>query len=276
MDASPGARGVRARSSRTGSQSQNVPDACRPQGRPRRARARPRPDVSRGSCGSIRTATRLDSSGVRCGARARGTTHHGRGRCSLHRRRLLGRRLNRRRLHRLAWRRQKRQGVDVAVRVRRVADAQVDIRLVPLGLAARADRADVVPLGDLRPDGHADRAEVDERHRPAVRSPNGQAEPLVWHSPREGDDPARGGPDVRARRRADVDPAVLAARIGIAVGHERPQHRPVDRPAPRRSPRREHQGSEQRTEEDVAGSENHAARVPRRSAVVKYAYSEAR
>ena len=106
-------------------------------------------------------------------------------------------------------------------------------RLRPLGLAARADRADDVALADLSPDGQGDRAQVDERDRPAVLGSDGQAEALSRQSSGECDHPTRGGTDVGARGSSDVDPPVLAARIRIAVGNERPQNRPIDRPGPR-------------------------------------------
>ena len=164
--------GPRHRGTRSRPQNGVVPDARRT---PRRSsRSRPRPDALRGRCRSIGTAARLHPrvSVQRSRAGGRGCTLHRRDRSSLHRRRLLRRRLNGRRLRGLARRRQERQRVDVTVRIRRVADAQVDVRLGPFGIAARADRADDVSFGDLRSDGHADRAEVDERDRPAVGGPN--------------------------------------------------------------------------------------------------------
>ena len=128
----------------------------------------------------------------------------------------------------------------------------MDIRLRPLGLAARADRADDVALADLSADGQPDRAQVDERDRPAVLGSDRQAETLSRQSSGERDHPTRGGTDVRARGSCDVDPSVLAARVRIAVGHERPQHRPVDRPGPRRRSRRKHECGEEHDEELVA------------------------
>ena len=128
----------------------------------------------------------------------------------------------------------------------------MDRRLRPLGLAARTGRADDVALADLSPDGHPDRAQVDERHRPAILGSDRQAETLSRQSSGERDHSARGGMDVRARGRSDVEPTVLAARIRIAVGDERPQHRPVDRPGPRRRSLREHERGEQHDDERVA------------------------
>jgi hypothetical protein len=164
----------------------------------------------------------------------------------------LGLRLGRRRLLRCAPGRQERQRVDVAVRVRGQADAQIDVRLGPLGLAARADRADDVALGDLGSDRDPDRAEMDERDRVPVLGTDRQAEPLLWKPAGEGDDSGRCGTDVRTGRGADVDPAVLAAGVRIPIGDERPEHRPVDRPGPGRGPGREHESGEESGDERVA------------------------
>jgi hypothetical protein len=89
-------------------------------------------------------------------------------------------------------RRQERQRVDVAVRVRRVADAEIDVRLCPDGLAARADRADDVALAEPRPNRDPDRAEVNQRDRPGVLGADGQAQPLPRQSPGERHDTRRG------------------------------------------------------------------------------------
>jgi hypothetical protein len=94
---------------------------------------------------------------------------------SLRRHRLLSGWLRGRGRLRRTRRWEERQGIDVSVRINRQANAQVDVRFRPLGLAARTDRADDVALGHLRADPNADRAEVDERDRPAVRSANRQA-----------------------------------------------------------------------------------------------------
>ena len=185
--------------------------------------------VAADRCGHTCCSPRPHAGAVGRSATTGVTRRHRRSR-SLHRRRLLDRWHLLRRLPG----RQKRQGVDVAVRVRREADAQIDVRLRPLGLAARADRADDVALADLSPDGHPDRAQVDERDRPAVLGSDRQAEALSRQSSGERDHSARGGTDVGARGSSDVDPSMLATRIRIALGDERPQHRPVDRPGPRR------------------------------------------
>jgi len=91
----------------------------------------------------------------------------------------LRRRLNRRRRLGRRTRRQKRQWIDVPVRVDRPPDAEVHVGLGPFGLTARADGADDVAFAHSGPERHADRAEVDERDRPAVLGADRQAQPLV-------------------------------------------------------------------------------------------------
>lgn len=172
--------------------------------------------------------------------------------------------------------RQKCQRIDVPVRFRGVTNAEVHIRLRPLGLAARPDRADHVALAHLGPDRDPDRPEVDERDRPAVLGADRQAQTLMRHLTGICDDAARRGANVRARRSADVDPAVLSACVGIALGDERSEHGPVDGPRPGRCSWSKHDGGECYEENRVACLENHAARVQRRSAVVKFDYREAR
>ena len=128
----------------------------------------------------------------------------------------------------------------------------MDIRLRPFGLPARTDRADDVALADLSSDRHSDRAQLDERHGPAVLGSDSQAETLSRQSPGKRDDPTGGGTDLRARGSSDVDPSVLAPGVRILTGDERPQHRPVDRPHPCRRSRREHECGEHHDEDRVA------------------------
>jgi hypothetical protein len=172
----------------------------RPRGAPRASRTLmpdhngPRCGSSMGSrrrpvrCMSMRRRQMITA--VRCRARKnRPTGGHGSNR-SL--RLLLLRLLGRRGLLGCVPGRQERQGIDVPVRVGRATDAQVHIRLGPLGVAARADRADDVALAHLRPDRDPDRAEVDERGRPPVLGADRQAQPLMGQLPRVRDDAGRG------------------------------------------------------------------------------------
>jgi hypothetical protein len=261
VNARPGRQGMRTGMNDAGSQPRSTSgrQAGHAQGRfhrcPRRpARAPPHRNVTRRSGGTMGTGpcsrSRVRTRGHGGGSR-RATRGCGRG-GSLHRRRLLNRWLNRRRLLRRTGCRQERQRVDVAVRISCEPDPQVHVRLRALGLAARADRADDISFVDLCPDGHADGPQVDERDRPALGGANGQAEALLRQPARERDDPARRRPDVRARRRADVHPTMLAARVRIAVEDERPQDGPVDGPAPGEGARSEHESRDQREKHRVA------------------------
>ena len=112
------------------------------------------------------------------------------------------------------------------------ANAEVDVRLRPLGVPAGADRAHHLPLLDRRARSDADRPEMDERHGIPVGRPDGEAEPLMRQLPDEGDDARGRGANVRTGRRADVDSTVLAAGVGVVLGDERPQHGAIDWPSP--------------------------------------------
>jgi hypothetical protein len=83
---------------------------------------------------------------------------------------------------------------------------------------------------------------MDERDREAVLVPDRQALPFVRYLAGERDDTTRRRAHVRARGSPDVDPAVLAAAVGVVTSDERPQHGPLDRPTPaaRRWSQREH------------------------------------
>jgi hypothetical protein len=156
---------------------------------------------------------------------------------------------------------QQREWVEVAVRIRGQADAEVDVRLIPFGLTARADRGHDVAFLDRGAGRHADRADVHERDRVAVRSANRHAEPFVRHLAGEGDDAGRGRAEVGARRASDVDPAMLAPGVRIVVGRERSQNRSVDWPRPpgRRGAEDEREQNPDRQHRDsVAQFDNHA------------------
>ena len=139
---------------------------------------------------------------------------------------------------------QQRQRVDVAVRIRGQANAEVNVRLAPLRLAARADRGHDVALVDRGARGDADRADVDEGDGVPLRSANRQAEPFVRQPAGEGDDAGCGSAKLGARAARDVDPAMLAAGVRVAVGCERPQDRSVDGPGPPCRRRAEDEGEQ--------------------------------
>jgi hypothetical protein len=159
------------------------------------------------------------------------------------------------------------------------ANAEVDVRLSPLGVPARADRAYDLAFRDRGACSHADRSEMDERDRVAVGRANRQAQPFVRQLPDEGGDAGCGGPDLGTRGRGDVDSAVLAARIRVVLGDEWSQHRALDGPRPgsrRRGQREREQRSGRTGKQPVAHVDNHENRVASGSAVVKLGYSEPR
>lgn len=136
----------------------------------------------------------------------------------------------------------------------------MDVRLDPLGVAAGADRADDLSFLDRSPCRHADRSEMDERDRVAVGRANRQAEPFVRKLPGKRHDAGRGSLDIAAGVSGDVDPTVLAARVRVVLGDERPEHRPFDRPRPGRRRRAEHEGEQgtgRADEHSVADLDNH-------------------
>jgi hypothetical protein len=122
------------------------------------------------------------------------------------------------RLHPLL--RQEGERVDVAVRVRAYADAEMDVRLVVLGVAARADRPEGRALrdGGLRSD--LERAEVEERDRVAVGGLHRHGSTSAGDRAGEGDDSggrcAHGG----TCRPGDVGAAVLSGGVGVVSEDE--------------------------------------------------------
>ena len=198
-----------------------------------------------------------DRRGLGCGHRRR------RGLCNRrrigHRRRHgLGggrrRRLHRDRRHERGGRGdargQERQRVEVPLRVVSSPDAQVDVGLRHLGVAARTDRADDGALRDgcIARDG--DRAEVRERHRVAVSGRDRDALPRRGHAAREGDAAGGGRKHRRAGVTADIHPAVLAGRVWVGrVEDERLQDGAGGGPRPGLARRREEERGEDRRKE---------------------------
>ena len=206
------------------------------------------------------------------GSRQRRDRLRGR-RNGLRRRNRRGRLEDRKPLRRLA-RRKKRERVEVPVRIGSEPDAEIHERLGAFDIAGRPDRPHDVALGDLCARRYSDRSEMNERDGVAIRGADGQAEALVRQLPDERHGPVHRGAHVRPGWSADVDAAMLAAPVRIAAADERPEHRPVDRPRPGGRAWRQDEQHKQRQQDAVACSENHAARVQGRSAVVKPGYRE--
>ena len=130
-------------------------------------------------------------------------------------------------------RRQEGQGIDVALGIARYTRAEVHVRLGQIGDAARTDGAHHRRFSYERAARHSDRPEMDERGRISERCLDRHRLPAGRHRSGKGHHTLRGGKHSAAARRAEVDTAVLAARVRMrVVERERPQYRPVDRPRP--------------------------------------------
>ena len=114
-----------------------------------------------------------------CGRRGGRWGRHGhRGRRRNGRRARDGRRIDRRRR---TTRRQQGQWIQIRLRLRRQAHAEMHVGLRDLAVAARADRADGAAFGDGRAPDHADRAEMRERDRVPLGRLDGDAFPRRRH-----------------------------------------------------------------------------------------------
>jgi hypothetical protein len=156
---------------------------------------------------------------------------------------------------------QERQRIDVALILGGHPHAEIDERLRVVDDAARADRPDNGALGDERSALDADRAEVDERGRVPERRLDRDGLAPVRHGSRESDGASRRRTHVRAGRCAQVDAAVLTARVRVrTVERERPQDGTVDRPCPGLRGRRRQEKRGERNESESA--EHKASLLP--------------
>jgi hypothetical protein len=146
------------------------------------------------------------------------------------------------------------QRIDVALRIGREPDTEMDIRLRELGIATRADGPDDLSFRDRVSAPHRVGAEVHERDGVAVGTQDRDSLPSARYRARECDRARHRCLDGRAAGSADVHAAMRAGRIGMgAIEREGRQHRPVDRPAPtQRGSRRE-----ERRREDCRDHEAH-------------------
>jgi hypothetical protein len=194
----------------------------------------------RGFCGGLSRRRRGMVSGLR---RLLGRAGGCRSRCLRRGRCLRG--LGRKRRHRVGDQRRRRrhsdrrparwkeaERVDVALRVGSDANAEVHVRLVELGRAARADAAHGRTLVDERSLEHSDRPEMDEGHGVAVGGSDADRLASAGDRTCERDRARRGGDDVGPRRVGDVDATVLSAGVGVAAERELLQHLPVSGPGP--------------------------------------------
>ena len=135
--------------------------------------------------------------------------------------------------------------VDVAVRIGGEPDAEVDVRRRRDGVDARADDADDRSFGDHAAARDARRAELQQRHRVAVRGQDRDRPTTARDRAGERDGACCRGDHLASELGADVDATMLPARIGVGAERERSQHRPRRRPDPgvrrrRRDERRKH------------------------------------
>jgi hypothetical protein len=108
----------------------------------------------------------------------------------------------------------------------------MDVRLVGDRVGALADGADSRSLlHDLTPQ-HGDGVELEQGDRVPVRGLDRECVAAVRDEADKRHRPSGGRDDRAARSGADVDPAVLAAGIGIVHEQERAEDRAGDRPGP--------------------------------------------
>ena len=144
---------------------------------------------------------------------------------------------------------QVRDGIAVALRLRGDSDAEVEIRPGDLGIPARADRADRLPLVDDGTGGHRDRAEMGQRDGESLRRRDRERSSGPGHGSAERHRPGGRRQDDLARRRRDVDPAVLSA--GVRMGRiedEALEDGPAHGPRPGMRHRRDEKRGQDRDE----------------------------
>jgi hypothetical protein len=151
---------------------------------------------------------------------------------------------------RLRTGRQQRQRVDVALRIVRMPDAEVDIRAVVLHVSGRSDRADGFALRHAVALDKTDRAQMQQRHGEAVGRPHGDRPSVPGKPAGERHLARRRGSDGRSRCRPEVDAGMAVLVVLGAAELEASKNRSVDRPRPRACRRRyrerdhEHEGEE--------------------------------
>jgi hypothetical protein len=169
------------------------------------------------------------------GVHWRGGSAHGLGRPFDHRlgRRVrLCRRSDRRRARRgdLGSRRQEPERIHISLRIAGHAHAEIDIGRITVPTHGTDDGG----LADESSSLHPDRSEVQERRGVAEGCLNRNSLAAVRNRPRERHHSFDGREHRCADRRAEVDTAMLPARVGRGrVEHKRAQDRPVHRPGPR-------------------------------------------
>jgi hypothetical protein len=149
--------------------------------------------------------------------------------------------LNRGRWRRARWRwrwggngarRQQRERIHIALRIARHADTQMDVRNLVLGRSARSDRPDRRPFANRVTFLDGERAKLNERDRVAVVGLDRDDLSVRAYRPGECDGPGSRCEYGSAAIPADVDSAMLAARVRVAAEDERLEHVARSRPRP--------------------------------------------
>ncbi len=128
--------------------------------------------------------------------------------------------------------RKQTQRVDVTVGIRRDPDAEMDMGVWHVRLAARSHRSDRISLGhdDASRDAHG--SELLKGDRVAVGRSNRERPAATWHPAGETHRSTCGRTHRATHRAADVDPSVLPSLVGILSDGKLLQHRPIDGPGP--------------------------------------------
>ncbi len=122
--------------------------------------------------------------------------------------------------------------VDIAVGIRGEPDAEVDMRSRRDRVGALADVADDSALRDEAAAHATRRTELQQRHRIAVGGLDRQRPTAARDRADERDHPRRRGKHGASELGADVDAAVLPARVVVRAERERSQDRPRRWPRP--------------------------------------------
>ena len=202
--------------------------------------------VERRSTGAAGTARSRDRNRGRGGGgrarRGRGRSHRRSGRSRSRRRRRCDGRSGRRSRRRRDGRREEQQRIDVAVRILRAPNAEVDVWDVVLDLSARSDRADSRTLADRLAAPNACRTEMRQGHRVPVGRLDRHDLAADRHCAGVRDGARRRYKNGIPRSSADVDSPVLARGVWIVAEDEFLEYRTFDRPGPRSRGRHNHEG----------------------------------
>lgn len=163
------------------------------------------------------------------------------------------------------------------MRLRCQANAEMDVRLVVLGLPVRPDGADDVVLPQRRADTHADGPQVQKRDRVAVLGADRHSAPRGRDRSSKADHAGYRCANLGTIGGADVHAPMLTAEVRVVLSRECTKNGSIHRPAPGSGRRCKHEpgrcaeGNDNL--ESVAIFDNHTRTVTGRSAVVKFGYS---